>query len=135
VVQTRALRGEPLPRPAAPIPPEVQRMVDDWGGEGAIDLLEWFSELTIYTSSACLIGPKSREQLDERFAHLYHDLDQGTDPHAYIDPYADIPSFRKRDAAREGLVELVSGIMDERIANPPENKEDRDLLDVLVSVK
>src|SRR5699024_12065298 len=61
--------------------------------------------------------------------------DLGTDPHAYIDPYADIPSFRKRDAAREGLVELVSKIMDKRIANPPENKEDRDLLDVLVSVK
>ncbi|WP_264888904.1 cytochrome P450, partial [Dietzia sp. NCCP-2495] len=78
---------------------------------------------------------KFREQLDARFAHLYHDLEQGTDPHAYIDPYADIPSFRKRDAAREGLVDLVSAIMDERIANPPADKDDRDLLDVLVSVK
>src|SRR5699024_2864552 len=110
-------------------------MVDDWGDEGGIDLLEWFSELTIDTSSACLIGPKFREQLDERFAHLYHDLEQGTDPHAYIDPYADIPSFRKRDAAREGLVGLLSGIMDETIASPAESKEDRDLLDVRVSVK
>ena len=47
-----------------------------------------------------ILPAKFREQLDSRFAHLYHDLEQGTDPHAYIDPYADIPSFRKRDAAR-----------------------------------
>ena len=35
---------------------------------GEIDLLDWFAELTIYTSSACLIGTKFREQLDGRFA-------------------------------------------------------------------
>ncbi len=135
MLHNTALRGEHMRQHAVTIPHEVERMVAEWGEEGEIDLLEWFSELTIYTSSACLIGPKFREQLDSRFAHLYHDLERGTDPHAYIDPYADIPSFRKRDAAREGLVELVSAIMDERIANPPEDKDDRDLLDVLVSVK
>lgn len=135
MLHNTALRGEHMRQHAVTIPREVERMVADWGDEGEIDLLEWFSELTIYTSSACLIGPKFREQLDARFAHLYHDLEQGTDPHAYIDPYADIESFRRRDAAREGLVELVSAIMDERIANPPADKEDRDLLDVLVSIK
>ena len=35
---------------------------------GEIDLLDWFAELTIYTSSACLIGTRFREQLDGRFA-------------------------------------------------------------------
>ncbi|QGW25517.1 cytochrome P450 CYP51 [Dietzia sp. DQ12-45-1b] len=135
MLHNTALRGEHMRQHAVTIPHEVQRMVGEWGDEGEIDLLEWFSELTIYTSSACLIGPKFREQLDARFAHLYHDLEQGTDPHAYIDAYADIPAFRKRDAARAGLVELVSAIMEERVANPPADKEDRDLLDVLVSVK
>ncbi|RKE67131.1 sterol 14-demethylase [Dietzia kunjamensis] len=135
MLHNTALRGDHMRQHAVTIPHEVQRMVAEWGDEGEIDLLEWFSELTIYTSSACLIGPKFREQLDSRFAHLYHDLEQGTDPHAYIDAYADIPAFRKRDAARAGLVELVSAIMDDRVANPPADKEDRDLLDVLVSVK
>lgn len=135
MLHNTALRGDHMRQHAVTIPHEVQRMVAEWGDEGEIDLLEWFSELTIYTSSACLIGPKFREQLDSRFAHLYHDLEQGTDPHAYIDAYADIPAFRKRDAARAGLVELVSAIMDDRIANPPADKEDRDLLDVLVSIK
>ena len=135
MLHNTALRGDHMRQHAVTIPHEVQRMVAEWGDEGEIDLLEWFSELTIYTSSACLIGPKFREQLDARFAHLYHDLEQGTDPHAYIDAYADIPAFRTRDAARAGLVELVSAIMDDRVANPPTDKADRDLLDVLISVK
>ena len=84
-------------------------MVAGWDDEGEIDLLEWFAELTIYTSSACLIGPRFRSELDGRFARLYHDLEQGTDPIAYVDPYADIESFRRRDAARVALVELVRG--------------------------
>lgn len=134
MLHNQALRGEHMRSHAETIPREVERMIADWGDEGEIDLLEFFSELTIYTSSACLIGRRFRDQLDGRFASLYHDLERGTDPHAYIDPYADIESFRRRDAAREGLVELVQEIMDTRIANPPENKEDRDLLDVLVSI-
>ncbi len=93
-------------------------MVDGWGDEGEIDLLDWLAELTIYTSSACLIGRKFRDQLDARFAHLYHDLEQGTDAIAFVDPYADIPSFHRRDAARLGLVALVQGIMDGASAGP-----------------
>lgn len=134
MLHNQALRGDHMRSHAVTIPKEVRRMVDQWDDEGEIDLLEWFSELTIYTSSACLVGPKFREELDARFAHLYHDLEQGTDPHAYIDAYADIEPFRKRDAARRGLVELVEEIMAKRIANPPADKEDRDLLDVLVSI-
>ncbi|HUS61559.1 MAG TPA: cytochrome P450, partial [Acidimicrobiales bacterium] len=102
---------------------------------GEIDLLGWFAELTIYTSSACLIGSRFREQLDGRFAELYHDLEQGTDAIAFVDPYADIPSFHARDAARRGLVELVQAIMDGRADTPTVPKDERDLLDVLMSIK
>ncbi|MER7544494.1 cytochrome P450 [Actinomadura sp.] len=132
-LHNQALKGSFMKGHAATIAAEVDRMVAGWGDEGEIDLLDWFAELTIYTSSACLIGRKFREQLDRRFADLYHDLERGTDAIAYVDPYADIESFRKRDAARAALVELVQGIMDGREPNPP--KEDRDLLDVLMSVK
>jgi sterol 14-demethylase len=109
-------------------------MVAAWDGPGEIDLLDWFAELTIYTSSACLIGKRFREQLDGRFSHLYHDLERGTDPIAYVDPYAPIESFRRRDEARAGLVELVQGIMDSRTTAPPVPEEERDLLDVLLSI-
>ncbi len=105
---------------------------DDGGGE--IDLLDWFAELTIYTSSSCLIGRRFRLDLDHRFAKLYHDLERGTDALAYVDPYADIASFRARDAARRGLVELVQAIMDRRAGEGPPDRGDRDLLDVLMAL-
>ncbi|MFC0453849.1 cytochrome P450 [Rhodococcus jostii] len=135
MLHNQALRGEQMKGHAATIAHEVDRMVAQWGDEGEIDLLEFFAELTIYTSSACLIGKKFREQLDGRFAHLYHELEQGTDPIAYVDAYAPIESFRRRDEARVQLVALVQEIMNGRIANPPQGKEDRDMLDVLVSIK
>ncbi|CAG7592055.1 cytochrome P450 [Rhodococcus opacus] len=135
MLHNQALRGEQMKGHAATIAHEVDRMVAQWGDEGEIDLLEFFAELTIYTSSACLIGTKFREQLDGRFAHLYHELEQGTDPIAYVDAYAPIESFRRRDEARVQLVALVQEIMNGRIENPPQGKEDRDMLDVLVSIK
>ncbi|MCA1004248.1 cytochrome P450 [Rhodococcus hoagii] len=135
MLHNSALRGEQMRGHAATIGVEVEDMVSRWGDEGEIDLLEFFAELTIYTSSACLIGKKFRDELDDRFAKLYHELEQGTDAIAFVDPYAPIESFRRRDAARVALVELVQGIMNGRIANPPQGKEDRDMLDVLVSIK
>jgi sterol 14-demethylase len=135
MLHNSALRGDQMRGHAATIEKEVDRMLAGWGDEGEIDLLDFFAELTIYTSSACLIGTKFREELDSRFAHLYHNLERGTDALAYVDPYMPIESFRIRDESRAALVELVQEIMDGRIANPPADKEDRDLLDVLVSVK
>ena len=135
MLHNSALRGEQMKGHAATIEGEVKKIIADWGDEGEIDLLDFFSELTIYTSTACLIGLKFREQLDGRFAHYYHELERGTDPLCYVDPYLPIESFRRRDEARVKLVALVQEIMDGRIANPPKDKSDRDLLDVLVSIK
>ena len=133
-LHNQALRDKFMRGHAATIATEVDAMVGAWGEHGEIDLLDWFAELTIYTSSACLIGKKFRDELDGRFAELYHDLERGTDALAYVDAYADVESFRRRDAARAGLVELVQGIMDARAAGPPPTDEDRDLLDVLMSI-
>jgi sterol 14-demethylase len=134
MLKNQALRGDMMRGHATTIEAEINRMVADWGDEGEIDLLDWFAELTIYTTSSCLIGKPFREELDSSFAHYYHELEQGTDAIAYVDPYADIESFRRRDAAREKLVELVQGIIDKRKARGKVAREDRDLLDVLISV-
>ncbi len=137
MLHNQALRDKFMRGHAATIADEVEGMVKTWSASegGTIDLLDWFAELTIYTSSACLIGRKFRHELDRRFAELYHDLEQGTDAIAYVDPYADIESFRRRDQARLGLVDLVQGIMDRRSAGPPATDDDRDLLDVLMSIR
>ncbi len=135
MLHNQALRDKFMRGHAATIAAEVGAMVANWDDEGEIDLLDWFAELTIYTSSACLIGKRFRDQLDQRFGRLYHDLEKGTDAIAYVDPYADIESFRQRDAARIGLVELVQAIMNRRALEPPPADDDRDLLDVLMSIK
>src|SRR6202158_2560378 len=135
MLHNAALRGEQMKGHATTIEREVRRMIADWGEDGEIDLLDSFAELTIYTSSACLIGTKFRDELDSRFAHLYHELERGTDPLAYVDAYLPIESFRRRDEARKGLVALVQDIMNNRAANPPADKSERDMLDVLISVK
>jgi sterol 14-demethylase len=134
MLKNQALRGDMMRGHATTIEREIRRMVADWGDEGEIDLLDWFAELTIYTTSACLIGPPFREELDASFAQHYHELERGTDAIAYVDPYADIESFHRRDAAREQLVALVQGIIDKRRARGTVAKEERDLLDVLISI-
>ncbi|MFS3127996.1 cytochrome P450 [Nocardioides sp. Bht2] len=135
MLKNQALRGDMMRGHAATIEAEINRMVAGWGEEGEIDLLDFFAELTIYTTSACLIGKPFREELDASFAHHYHDLERGTDALAYVDAYADIDSFRIRDAARIKLVELVQAIIDKRVARGKVAREDRDLLDVLISLK
>ncbi len=134
MLHNSALRGEHMKGHATTIEREVHRMIENWGQEGEIDLLEFFAELTSYTSTSCLIGTKFRNQLDSRFAHFCHELERGTDPLCYVDPYLPIESFRRRDEARKGLVALVQDIMHQRVANPPTDKRDRDMLDVLVSI-
>ncbi|WP_193607231.1 cytochrome P450 [Nocardioides lijunqiniae] len=140
MLKNQALRGDMMRGHAATIEAEINRMVAEWGDEGEIDLLDWFAELTIYTTSACLIGKPFREELDGTFARLYHDLEKGTDALAYVDPYLDIESFRTRDAARVELVALVQAVIDKRLARAEAHggsvpREERDLLDVLISVE
>ena len=138
MLHNQALRDKFMRGHASTIAAEVDAMVAGWGAapdaRGEIDLLDWFAELTIYTSSACLIGKRFRDQLDRRFAALYHDLERGTDALAFVDPYAPIESFRRRDEARAGLVGLVQQIMEGRAAEPLPPGERGDLLDVLMSI-
>lgn len=139
MLKNQALRGDMMRGHAQTIEAEIRRMVDGWGEEGEIDLLDLFAELTIYTTSSCLIGKPFREQLDGSFAEVYHRLEHGTDAIAYVDPYADIESFRIRDEAREELVEKVQAIIAARVARAEKTggeipKEERDLLDVLIAV-
>lgn len=98
---------------ATTIAREVDRMLAGWGDAGEIDLFDFFAELTMYTSSACLIGPRFREELDGRFARLFYDP--------------------RRDEARHQLMKRMRHIMAGRMANPPTGADERDLLDELVS--
>jgi sterol 14-demethylase len=117
------LRDKPMRGYAQVIVKEVEHMVADWGDSGEIDILEFMKELTIYTSSHCLLGDEFRYELNEEFAKIYHDLEKGVNPLAFVFPYLPLPVFRRRDRARVRLQELVTGIIAKR-AQKAEKSED-----------
>ncbi|MEI6543725.1 MAG: cytochrome P450 [Methylococcales bacterium] len=108
------LRDKPMRSYAQVIVKEVEQMIANWGDTGEIDLLEFMKELTIYTSSHCLLGDEFRYELNEEFAQIYHDLEKGVNPLAFVFPYLPLPVFRRRDKARVRLQELVTGIIAKR---------------------
>ncbi|MBW2446214.1 MAG: cytochrome P450 [Deltaproteobacteria bacterium] len=133
-IRTRALRDEYMRRHADLISAETEQMCERLQEPCEIDLLEFFGELTTYTSTATLIGQEFRDDLAQKggeFAQAFQDLERGTDALAYVDPYMDIPSFRARDAARAKLVDLITEILDRREA---EGRRCQDLLQVMDSL-
>jgi sterol 14-demethylase len=132
MIRTPALRDKNLRGAAEIIAAETERMCKTLGEEGTIDLLDFAAELTIYTSSATLIGRPFRESLTREFSRRYFELEVGTDAIGYLHASANIEAFRVRDRARERLTELVSEVIRERqaMADPP-----RDLLGILLALK
>ncbi len=108
------LRDKPMRTYSKVIVNEVEEAIKDWGDTGEVDILEFMKQLTIYTSSHCLLGNEFRYELNEEFAKLYHDLENGMHPLAFIFPNLPIPILRRRDKARVRLQELVTGIIEKR---------------------
>ena len=117
------LRDKPMRSYSQVIVQEVEELIADWGDCGEIDLMEFMKELTIYTSSHCLLGKEFRYELNEEFAFIYRDLEKGVNPLAFVFPYLPLPVFRRRDKARARLQELVTGIIAKR-ALKSEKSED-----------
>jgi len=134
MMHNQALRDKFMRGHAENISAEIDRMVERFGERGEFEMLDWFAELTIYTSTTCLIGPKFRDELTPQFAELFHDLEKGTDALAFVDPYLEIESFQRRDEARAELVVLIEAILQKRLAEPLAEGDDRDLVDVLLSL-
>ncbi len=131
-MKNQALQDRMMREHAETIAAETERMIAGWGERGEIDLLDFFAELTIYTSSACLIGKEFRDELTPEYTRLFQQLERGTDWLAYISPYLPLPSFRTRDRARQRLVELIQEIIDRR---EREGIRTSDLVGVLTSIR
>jgi sterol 14-demethylase len=108
---------------------EVESFISRWGDEGEFDLPEMADELTTYTSSRCLLGREFREQMSGEFAHIYHDLEAGLVPIAFLYPNLPLAVFRRRDRARVRMVEMITEIIEHRKSK---NIEGQDLLQTLM---
>jgi sterol 14-demethylase len=93
---------------------EVEQSIAAWGDAGEIDLVDYCRVLTNYTSSHCLLGREFRKGMTEEFASVYHSLERGVTPVAYLNAHLPLPSFRERDRARVRLEEMVTQIILER---------------------
>jgi sterol 14-demethylase len=93
---------------------ETEQNIRPWGEAGVIDFVDFCRVLTNFTSSRCLLGKEFREGMTEEFAAVYHDLEKGVTPLAYINAHLPIPSFRKRDRARVRMVEMITRIVSDR---------------------
>lgn len=132
-LRNQSLRAEFMKGHAETISVEVRRMMASLGDEGEVDLLDFFSELTIYTSSACLIGKEFRDELTPEYFREFYELEKGTDALAYVNPNLPLPIFRARDRARRRLVELLSEVFERRAASQATGS--RELFDILLKIK
>jgi len=111
---------------------EVEQSIAAWGDEGEIDLVDYCRVLTNYTSSHCLLGREFRTGMTEEFARVYHSLEKGVTPIAYLNAHLPLPSFRERDRARIRLEEMVSKIIADRRAS---GREGEDFLQTMMDAR
>jgi sterol 14-demethylase len=94
---------------------EAEDFFGKWGDEGVVDLYQVGNELTIYTSSRSLLGRNFRQKLSGEFQKLYYEMEGGLNLLAFFAPKLPlVPAFRRRDAARKRLGELIASIVADR---------------------
>ena len=111
---------------------ETEKNTAEWGEAGVIDFVDFCRVLTNFTSSRCLLGKEFREGMTEEFAAVYHDLEKGVTPLAYINAHLPIPSFRKRDKARVRMVEMITGVIRARLRD---RRQGEDFLQTLMEAR
>lgn len=115
-IQYQGLKHEKMINYADVVAREVEDFIKDWGDAGEMDFYEAFTDLTLKTSTHCLLGEDFRYRLTHEFADLYRDLEAGIDPSALLDPNQQKDTFHKRDLARVRLEELIAESVRERRA-------------------
>ncbi len=126
-MHSRGLASEKMNHYAPIIAQETRDWIASWPDSGEMDFYEGFADLTIKTSTHCLLGSEFRNTLTEEFASLYHTLGAAADAGGLGDPGAQKAAYAARDAARARLEELIS----EYVARRRENNEiHQDLLQV-----
>lgn len=108
---------------------ESEHFFGQWGDTGEVNMLEVGNEVTLYTSTRCLLGDKMRFKLSREFSELYADLEGGINVISFFAPYLPLPAMRRRDKARVKMVEMIEKIVAERRLDPEGHE---DILQTLV---
>lgn len=106
-MHAKGLRAERLTYYAPIVAREVEDWIAGWGDEGEMDFYEAFADLTIKTSTHCLLGAEFRYSLTDEFARHYHDLGEAADAAGTVDHTRQKAVYDRRDRARKALGELI----------------------------
>jgi len=126
-MHSRGLRAERMGYYAPIIAREVAEWTAAWGDQGEMDFYEAFADLTIKTSTHCLLGTEFRYTLTDEFARLYHDLGNAVDAASTVDHTTQKAAYTRRDEARRRLGDLIIQHVHRRRAG---NESHDDLLQV-----
>lgn len=126
-MHSRGLASEKMNHYAPVIAREVTDWMAEWGESGELDFYEAFADLTIKTSTHCLLGAQFRYSLTKEFADLYHTLGAAADAGGLQNPDAVKAAYEARDKARARLESLISERVDARRAS---DEVEPDLLQV-----
>ncbi|WP_116365906.1 cytochrome P450 [Parahaliea mediterranea] len=116
-MHSRGLASEKMNHYAPIIAKEAEDWIADWGDSGEFDFYEGFADLTIKTSTHCLLGSEFRYSLTDEFASLYHTLGAAADAGGLQDPNARKAAYEARDTARARLEELITERVERRRAS------------------
>jgi len=114
---------------------ESRSFFDNWGKSGEVDMLNQMNRLTILTASSCLLGDEIRQnpKIASEFADLYHDLEGGLNPVAFLFPNFPMEKHRIRDRARIAISKHFMDLIKNRRSLPEsEQKEKEDMLQILM---
>ena len=131
-MKNQSLRDKFMRGHAETIEAEVRLAMEGLGDEGVIDILDFFSELTMYTSSACLVGKRFRTRLTSEVYRIFYTLEKGTDAIAYVNADLPLPVFRERDRARRQLVERLTAMFED-LAH--DEDAPRELFEILLTLR
>lgn len=116
-MHSRGLASEKMNHYAPIIAQEARDWITGWGESGEFDFYEGFADLTIKTSTHCLLGSEFRYSLTGEFASLYHTLGAAADAGGLQDPAARKDAYEARDQARARLEELITERVERRRAS------------------
>jgi len=114
---------------------ETRNFFEGWGKSGEIDMLQQMNRLTILTASTCLLGDEIRNnpKVAAEFADLYHDLEGGLNPIAFLFPNFPMEKHRIRDRAREQISALFLDLIKKRRQMSAEETRDKeDMVQILL---
>ncbi|OCC23755.1 hypothetical protein MB02_09900 [Croceicoccus estronivorus] len=126
-IQAVGLRHDRMVHYAPIIAQEVRQWIADWPDEGEDDFYEKFTELTLKTSTHCLMGADFRASMSDEFRGLYHDLEMSVDPAGLADPNQHSEMAMRRDIARARLGELIGERVVQRKAALARGEEFHDM--------